>query len=137
MCPSNRSPKLLRHLDDEDLDAISVLLDQAIINRLDILDTRLRSIMATLADLTAEDSALNDEVNAVIAALQNQAALIAQLQAAIGSGNLTADQQATVDNLFGQLTTQHDEIAAALAPPVAAPAPEPAPADVPPAEPPA
>lgn len=103
----------------------------------DILEAifdRLDQIMATLADLTAADAALNDEVNAVVALVQTDTELIKNLQGAIGSGNLTADQQATVDALFAQINTQHDTIAAALtgaAPPAPASVPEPVPAPAP------
>ena len=102
--------------------------DDPIVCRLNEIDERLEIIMATLADLLSADTALGDEINQVLALVQQDAALIASLQGAIGSGNLSADQQAQVDNLFAQINAQHDAIATALAPP-AAPAP---PADVPP-----
>ena len=105
----------MRHLSDEDLDIIGIFLDARILRRLE-------EIMSTLADLVAEDTALQTEVDAVIAQLAAQNALIAQLQGAIGSGTLSPQDQATVDNLFTQLTAQHDAIVAALNP-AAPPAP--------------
>lgn len=124
----------MRHLDGDDLDAIGVLFDAQIVLQLDRIEERLHErfdlIMSTLEEVLAADAQLGDEINQVIAAVQADTALIAQLQAAIGSGNLTAEQQANVDNLFGQITAQHDQIVAALTP--AAPAPvEAPPADAP------
>lgn len=96
--------------------------------KLNEIDERTESIMSTIQDLVTEDAALGDEINQVIAAVQADGALIAQLQAAIGSGNLSPQQQADVDNLFAQVTAQHDQIVAALTPAAPAPAPEPVPA---------
>ena len=90
--------------------------------------------MAALADLVTADAALGDEINQVLALVTQDTALIAQLQGAIGSGNLDPQQQATVDNLFSQINAQHDQIAAALSPPAPTPASAPAPAPAPPAQ---
>lgn len=108
--------------EDEFIDRLDTLLDLKILNRLREMETR---IMATLEDVVAADAALGEEVNQVIALVQADAALIAQLQGAIGSGNLSPQQQADVDNVFAQINAQHDSIVAALspaAPPVETPA---------------
>lgn len=98
-------------------------LGEWIVHKLNRIDERTEIIMASISDLVTEDAALADEVNQVLALVQEDSALIAQLQGAIGSGNLDPQQQTDVDNLFAQLTAQHDKIAAALNPPAPAPAP--------------
>lgn len=119
----------MRHLSEDDLEAIAVLLEARIIQ----LEKR---IMSTLADLVTEDAALQDEVTQIITLVQTDNALIAQLQGTIGSGNLNPQDQATVDSLFSQLTAQHDSIVAALSPaPPATNEPAPTPVDTtPPAD---
>lgn len=114
----------MRHLDDEDLDAIAVLLDARILSQLSEME---QHIMSSLADLLTEDASLNDEINQVIALVQQDATLINDLKGTIGSGNLNPTQQSQVDALFAQMTAQHDAIVAALQPaPAPAPAPTPA-----------
>lgn len=121
----------VRHLNDEDLDALGVLLEVRIIEQLDHnaerLHERLDLIMATLQEVLDADAQVGDEINQVIALLQEDTALIAQLQGQIGSGNLPPEQQANVDNLFTQLQAQRDQINAALNPNIPTPAPAPAP----------
>lgn len=103
---------------DELLDRIDTLLDLKILNRLKEMETR---IMSSLADAVAADQALGDEITQVLALVQEDTATIAQLQGAIGSGNLPPDQQADVDALVAKINAQHDQIAAALNPPATPP----------------
>lgn len=101
-------------------------------NKLNEIDERTEQIMATLQEVLDADAQVGDEINQVIALLNQDTALIQQLQAQIGSGNLPPDAQLSVDNLFTQLSAQRDQVIAALNP--AAPAPvEAPPAEVPPA----
>jgi len=101
----------VRHLDDQDLDAIGALLDLKILQELRQLK---RDIVASLQDLTAADATLNDEINQIVALVTADNALITQLQGTLGSGNLTPDQQAQVDALLAQMTAQNATITAAL-----------------------
>ena len=78
------------------------------------LDQMEKDIMATLADLVADDTQLEGEVAAIITELQNVEAQLAALQAS----GLTAEQQAQVDQVASSLTTLTSNIQAALpAPP--------------------
>lgn len=138
----------MRHLDDEDLDLLGVLLDQRILSRLSEMETR---IMATLTEAGAVDADIQTQLDQVVILLNADTALIQDLKGQIGSGNLPPDQQAAVDGLFAQLTAQREQLKSVIladtpAPePTPEPAPEPTPApveaptaeptpDVPPAE---
>lgn len=109
----------MRHLHDEDLDAIGVLIEVKIYNRLSEMESH---IMSTLADLLAEDAELTDEVNQIVVLLNEDTQLIKDLQGTIGSGNLTPDQQTAVDSLFAQIGASRDQIKAAIAGDTAPPA---------------
>lgn len=110
----------MRHLEDEDFERFASILQgqqeqtehrilHGIIERLDI-------IMSTLADLVTEDAALQTEIDTIVALVTQDNTLIQQLQATIGSGNLTAEQQAQVDSIAQQMTAQNAQIVAALTP---------------------
>lgn len=66
--------------------------------------------MATLAEVLADDQALEAEVAAIISTLQDVEAQLAALQ----SGELTPEQQAQVDQIANSITTMTANIAAAL-----------------------
>lgn len=101
----------MRHLDDEDLDLFSVLLEERILRKLDHMEHR---IMSTLAEVLAADAQLTDEVNQAIQLIQTDTQLIRDLQGTIGSGNLPPEAQAQVDQIFTDLGTNRDNLVAAL-----------------------
>lgn len=92
------------------------------------LDNMENTIMATLADLLADEQAEGGEITQLVDAFNAQTATIADLQAqiaALAPGTLTADQQASIDATFAQAEQNKAAVAAVL--PAPAPAPTPAP----------
>lgn len=124
----------VRHLDDEDLDAIGVLLEERILHEIHEMEKR---IMATLDQVLADEQAEGGEITDLVNAFNAQSSLIADLQAQIAAlepGTLTAEQQSQVDQTFAQAELNKQAISAVLPPavtPVPTPAPEPTPTPAP------
>jgi hypothetical protein len=113
-----------RKLSDEDLDKFSVLLDTVIIKKLEQLEN---DIMATLADILADEQAEGGEITQLVDAFNAQTATIADLQAqiaALAPGTLTADQQASIDATFAAAEANKAALTAAI-PVVVTPPPPP------------
>lgn len=106
------------HLTEEDHERFASILQGQLHQLQERLDhhahERHEQIMATLAEILAEDNELQTEVDAIVTLLNQDTALIAQLQATIGSGNLPPDLQATADLIFSQVGSQRDQAIAAL-----------------------
>lgn len=125
----------VRHLDDDDLDAIGVLFEERILQE---LRTMKGQIMAALADVLADETAEGGEITNLVNAFHAQSDQITALQAqiaALAPGTLTAEQQATIDQIFAQAEQNKATVSAVLnptstpAPPATPPADTTPPAD--------